>query len=182
MKYWEIIADNLKKRGWSYGYVSTIDSHGRTIWIADAHRDDGKRFVVHADEKLTAFMEQESAIRAWISELASSTIWLEAGFRNAENPIRVRIFYFCSRCETSNVDVPAWGERRFDEVRPARDGNTKWNSIFLSSLLGGDPTWRHIYDCERDHACCHKQQGNNPTKREQKGNNAGPKQQKKTIS
>ncbi|SRR6266481_8661490 len=70
MKYWEIIADNLKKRGWSYGYVSTIDSHGRTIWIADAHRDDGKRFVVHADEKLTAFMEQESAIRAWISELA----------------------------------------------------------------------------------------------------------------
>ena len=31
------------------------------IWIADAHRDDGKRFVVHADEKLTAFMELESA-------------------------------------------------------------------------------------------------------------------------
>jgi hypothetical protein len=33
-------------------------------WIADPHRDDGKRFVVHADEKLTAFMELESAIRA----------------------------------------------------------------------------------------------------------------------
>jgi len=47
----EIIAENLKKRGWSYGYVSAIDSKGRTIWIADAHRD-GKRFVVHADEKL----------------------------------------------------------------------------------------------------------------------------------
>ncbi len=30
--------------------------------IADADRDDGKRFVVHADEKLTAFMELESAI------------------------------------------------------------------------------------------------------------------------
>jgi hypothetical protein len=41
-----------------------IDSKGRTIWIADAHRDDGKRFVVHADEKLTAFLELESAIRA----------------------------------------------------------------------------------------------------------------------
>jgi hypothetical protein len=26
------------------------------IWIADAHRRDGKRFVVHADEKLTAFL------------------------------------------------------------------------------------------------------------------------------
>ena len=22
VKYWEIIADNLKKAGWSYGYVS----------------------------------------------------------------------------------------------------------------------------------------------------------------
>ena len=50
MKYWEIIADNLKKRGWSLGYVSAIDSNGRTIWIADAHCSDGKRFVVHADE------------------------------------------------------------------------------------------------------------------------------------
>jgi hypothetical protein len=36
----------------------------RTIWIADAHRDNGKRYVVHADEKLTAFMELESAVRA----------------------------------------------------------------------------------------------------------------------
>jgi hypothetical protein len=29
---------------------------------ADAHRD-GKRFIVRADEKLTAFVELESAIR-----------------------------------------------------------------------------------------------------------------------
>jgi hypothetical protein len=35
---------------------------GRTIWIADAHRY-GKRFVVRADEKLTAFLELEAAIR-----------------------------------------------------------------------------------------------------------------------
>ena len=39
-----------------------IDSNGRTIWIADAHRGDGKRYVVRADEKLTAFLELESAI------------------------------------------------------------------------------------------------------------------------
>jgi hypothetical protein len=38
--------------------------YGRTIWTADVHRDDGKRFVVHADEKLTAFLEMESAIHA----------------------------------------------------------------------------------------------------------------------
>jgi hypothetical protein len=35
----------------------------RTIWIADAHRDNGKRFVVRADEKPTAFLELESATR-----------------------------------------------------------------------------------------------------------------------
>jgi hypothetical protein len=64
MKYWEIIANNLKKAGWSYGYVSAVDSQGRTIWIADAHRGDGKRFVVRADERLTAFLELESVIRA----------------------------------------------------------------------------------------------------------------------
>jgi hypothetical protein len=34
--------------------VSAVDSKGRTIWIADAHRNNGKRFVVHAEEKLTA--------------------------------------------------------------------------------------------------------------------------------
>jgi len=63
VKYWEIIADNLSKRGWSWGCVAAVDSNGRTIFIADAHRDDGKRFVVRADEKLT-FLELESAIRA----------------------------------------------------------------------------------------------------------------------
>jgi hypothetical protein len=34
------------------------------MWIADAHRGDGKRYVVHADEKLTAFVEFEAAISA----------------------------------------------------------------------------------------------------------------------
>jgi hypothetical protein len=62
MNYWEIIADNLKKAGWSLGRVSAVDREGRTIWIADAHRDDGKRFVVHADEKLSAFVELERQV------------------------------------------------------------------------------------------------------------------------
>jgi hypothetical protein len=59
---WEIIADNLSKAGWSWGCVSAIDSSGRTLWIVDAYRGDGQRFVVHADEKLTAFLELERAI------------------------------------------------------------------------------------------------------------------------
>jgi hypothetical protein len=59
---WGNIADNLSKAGWSLGWVSSIDSQGRTIWIADAH-GYGNRFVVRADEKLTAFVELESVIR-----------------------------------------------------------------------------------------------------------------------
>jgi hypothetical protein len=55
VKYWGIIADNLSKAGWSWGCVSAVDSHGRTIFVADAHRGDGQRFIVRADEKLTAF-------------------------------------------------------------------------------------------------------------------------------
>ena len=58
----EIIADNLSKAGWSWGCVSALDAQGRTIWITDAHRDDGKRYVVRGDEKLTAFLYLESAI------------------------------------------------------------------------------------------------------------------------
>src|SRR2546427_3391777 len=54
---------NLSSEG-ERARVSSVDSLGRTIWIADAHRGDGKRFVVRADEKLTAFVELESAIRA----------------------------------------------------------------------------------------------------------------------
>jgi hypothetical protein len=57
MKYWEIIADHLSKAGWSWGCVSAINANGQINWIADAHRDDGKRFVVHADETLAAFIE-----------------------------------------------------------------------------------------------------------------------------
>ena len=38
---WEIIADDLSKAGWNWGCVSAVDSNGRTIWIADAHRGDG---------------------------------------------------------------------------------------------------------------------------------------------
>jgi hypothetical protein len=57
-----LIADNLSKAGWSWSCMSAVDRQGQTIFIADAHRDDGKRSVVHADEKLTAFLELESTV------------------------------------------------------------------------------------------------------------------------
>jgi hypothetical protein len=60
---WEIVGDNLSASGWSWGCVSTVDREGRTIFVTDAHRGDGQRFVLHADEKLTAFLELEFMCR-----------------------------------------------------------------------------------------------------------------------
>jgi len=54
----------VREAGWSWGCVSAIDANGQTIWIADAHRDDGNRSVVRAEAKLTAFVELESATSA----------------------------------------------------------------------------------------------------------------------
>jgi hypothetical protein len=48
VNYWKIIADNLSKAGWSWGCVSGVDSNGRTIFVADVHRDDGKRLIARA--------------------------------------------------------------------------------------------------------------------------------------
>jgi hypothetical protein len=64
VKRWEIIADNPKKAGWSLGCLSAVDRDGGPIWIVDAYSGDGQRFVVRADEKLTAFLELEAATRA----------------------------------------------------------------------------------------------------------------------
>jgi hypothetical protein len=71
VKYWEIIADRLSKAGFSWGCVSAVDLQGRTIWVADAHRGDGRRFIVSADEKLTAFVEMERAIHQFAVSLLS---------------------------------------------------------------------------------------------------------------
>jgi hypothetical protein len=49
------------------------------IWIADAHRDGGKRFIVHADEKLTAFLELESVFWAHGEAFMLSNSALDAG-------------------------------------------------------------------------------------------------------
>jgi len=40
-----------------------VDCNARTIWIVDAHGDGGKRFIARADDKLTAFLELEAAVR-----------------------------------------------------------------------------------------------------------------------
>jgi len=42
-----------------------VDFRCRTIFVADAHRDDRQRFIVRTNEKLTAFLELESSIRLY---------------------------------------------------------------------------------------------------------------------
>jgi hypothetical protein len=73
VKYWEIIADNLKEAGWNLGWVSALDLEGRTIWIVDAH-GYGKHFIVRVDEILTAFLEMERAIHQFAMSLISSSL------------------------------------------------------------------------------------------------------------
>jgi len=57
MKYWEIIADRLHAEGWSYGIAEHLTKQG-FLFCVDANRD-GKRFIVKADDLLTAFLSLE---------------------------------------------------------------------------------------------------------------------------
>jgi hypothetical protein len=44
-------------------FAGLANCAGQTIFVADAHRDDRKRFVVRREEKLTAFLELEKVTR-----------------------------------------------------------------------------------------------------------------------
>lgn len=61
MKHWEIIAANLQNAGFSLGWASALDIDRRPICVVEA-RGYGKRFVVRAEEILTAFLELERAV------------------------------------------------------------------------------------------------------------------------
>ena len=76
LNYWEIIADRLGKEGWSWGYSSQITSSGQTIFTADAHRD-GKRFIVHADEKLSAFLELQKQTGQLVIAARNAQDWTD---------------------------------------------------------------------------------------------------------
>jgi len=39
-----------------------VNCEEQTIYVVDADRGDGNRFIVRADEKLTAFVELERAV------------------------------------------------------------------------------------------------------------------------
>jgi hypothetical protein len=61
VKYWEEIADQLSKAGWTWGHVRFVRD-GRYIDVVDARCSAGKRHIVWADDKLTAFLELQRAL------------------------------------------------------------------------------------------------------------------------
>ena len=62
MKYWEIVADKLSAAGWTCGYCSVITRNGWR-WIVDAHKGDGKCYIVESDELLSACLHLELMLR-----------------------------------------------------------------------------------------------------------------------
>ena len=55
------VADKLSAAGWSWGYCSAVTCDGWR-WIVDAHRGDGRRYIVQSDELLSAFLELEAIL------------------------------------------------------------------------------------------------------------------------
>jgi hypothetical protein len=62
MKYWETVADKLSAADWSWGYCRAATKDGWRWWIVDAHKGDGKRYIVQSDELLSAFLELEAML------------------------------------------------------------------------------------------------------------------------
>lgn len=60
MKYWEIIAGKLSAAGVSWAYCSAV-THDGWHWMVDAHRE-GRRYIVHSDDLLSAFLELEAML------------------------------------------------------------------------------------------------------------------------
>src|SRR3954462_1234658 len=60
MKYWQVIANDLIRDGWSLGWMSFVTDRGENMFSLDAHAPDGRLFVVQADEPLPAFIELEA--------------------------------------------------------------------------------------------------------------------------
>jgi hypothetical protein len=72
----EVLGNNRSQSGQSWLELTLRVSRGFARphdWIADAHRGDGKRFVAHADEKLTAFLELQRAVCIHLLNLSAES-------------------------------------------------------------------------------------------------------------
>jgi len=60
MKYWEMVGRKLTA-GWTWGYCSAVPRRGWR-WTVDAYREDGRRYIVHSEELLNAFLKLEATL------------------------------------------------------------------------------------------------------------------------
>src|SRR5438552_17938178 len=60
----------LCEKGWTWGCSSQIDSTGDVLFTADAHRDNGKRFIVSADEKRQCFLNWKDRVPMTMTEIS----------------------------------------------------------------------------------------------------------------
>ena len=61
MKYGELIANKESAADFTCGYCSAV-IRGDWRWILDAHKNDGKRYIVQSDELLSAFLKLEATL------------------------------------------------------------------------------------------------------------------------
>ena len=61
-QYFEMIADKIAVAGWTYGYCRAYENGNREVCIAEAHKDDGHKYIAKAETLLTAFVEFEKIL------------------------------------------------------------------------------------------------------------------------
>jgi hypothetical protein len=71
VKYWEIIAHNLSKAGWSWAVSQRLIPAGERSGLQTRNAATESVSLLRADEKVTAFVELESAIRASVRKIKS---------------------------------------------------------------------------------------------------------------
>jgi hypothetical protein len=65
--YWGMIADKLRARGWSVGWMKYLGPDGVELWQADAKRGEGEARGIHicrAEVLAAAFLELEEMTSA----------------------------------------------------------------------------------------------------------------------
>jgi hypothetical protein len=98
--------------------------NGGLIWIADALRGDGNRFVVRADEMLTAFLELESAICA-CGEVAAAVLQRNAtaAIVNVARVIASCSYSFC-RCRVEHEKLLTLSSRERHDTGCAKSASS----------------------------------------------------------
>jgi hypothetical protein len=109
VKYWEIIADRLHAEGWSYGIAEHFTKDG-FLFCVDAHRD-GKRFIVKADDLLTALLSLERDViapkRTQTATEQRSLAWrcTSCGYiKHFTRPATAEVAPPCPKCQGSRFE------------------------------------------------------------------------------